>query len=373
MPATTDIVIVGGGIIGLLTARELSHAGRQVTIVERGQPGREASRAAAGILSQLPPWQSPPALLALNQWSRRRYPSLVDEVQRQSHLPAGLDACGVFYLLCEDGKELAVAEQWAREQAEPFDYLSAASMRRHEPALRAPFGAVCLSAIARLSTAHFLRALLEDVLKAGVQVVADTLVETLLQDNGCIGGVRTQQGTITAQHTVLATGAWSDSLLAQLGMAGWIQPVRGQVIQYAAPPGLLNRVALGEQGYAVPGLRGAILVGSTKERVGFDKSTTGAAREELQARAVRLLPILGDMPITRQWANLRPESADGLPLIGPVSAWPGLWLNTGHFTDGINTAPASTRLLADLLLDRTTALDSSAYAPDRLQETGRPE
>ncbi|HET9679934.1 MAG TPA: glycine oxidase ThiO [Gammaproteobacteria bacterium] len=371
MSTTTDIVIVGAGIIGLLTARELARAGQQVTIIDRGQPGREASRTAAGILSHLPPWESPDALLPLTNWSRTVYPALAEDIQRQSHLSAGFDACGAFYVLTENGDELAQAERWTRSQGEPFEYFSAGSLQRYEPALHAPNGAVCLPAVGRLSTTHFLRALQEAVLQAGVQIVSRTVVERLAQENNRVIGVQTGHGTIHARQTVLATGAWTDALLAPLGIATLIEPVRGQIIQYAAPPGLLGRVALDTQGYAVPTQRGTILVGSTKERVGFDKSTSPKGRTTLHTQAARLLPVLADMPVIGHWANLRPASPDGLPLIGSVGDWPGLWLNTGHYSDGINTAPASARLLADLLLERTTAMNVSAYAPDRLADFAR--
>ena len=140
-----------------------------------------------------------------------------------------------------------------------------------------------------------------------------------------------------------------------------MQPVRGQMLLFGAEPGIISRIVLDRGHYVIPRRDGNVLMGSTLEYTGFHKETTDEALAELSAIAVNRFPVLKDYPITRQWAGLRPGSPQGVPYIGPFPGIEGLYVNSGHFRNGVVLSPASARLLADLVLDRPPIVPPEPY------------
>ena len=189
-------------------------------------------------------------------------------------------------------------------------------------------------------------------------------VESLLRDGDAVVGVQCPVGRIEAAAVVLCAGAWSGDWLQQAGLTLPVEPVKGQMLLYRMTPGWLPSIVMARGRYAIPRRDGHILIGSTLEYKGYDKRTTDEALASLRASAQALLPDLAQQSPVAQWAGLRPGSPDGVPYIGPVSSLPGLWLNTGHFRNGLVLAPASCRLLADLLLQRSPEIDPTPYLPD---------
>jgi len=359
-----DVIVVGAGVFGLLTARELSRAGLSVLIVEKARPGREASRASAGILSPLYPWRLRAPLQALAHWSQQYYPVLVDDLRRDSAIDPELVNSG---MLVFGDDERQIAQAWARYSARPLDILDPAQVVTCEPALggSAPASAVFLPTVSHVHSSRLMRALTESVYGSGVPIREDLAVAGLATRENRVVGVTTADGEINADRVVICAGAWSGELLAPLGIRGDVRPMKGQVIQFDAPPGLLSRILLNRGCYVIPRRSGAIVVGSTVEDVGFDRDTTDAAREQLQESAARMLPALGNLNVERHWCGFRPATPDELPYIGEHSAIRGLYLNTGHFRHGLTTAPASARLLADIVLGRSPILDPGEYRPCR--------
>ena len=358
-----DVIVVGAGVVGLMTARELTRAGRHVTLVERGLTGREASRAAAGILSTLFPWRSPKPVALMSRWSQSSYAMLADDVRRASGIDPEWTASG---LLCFDLKEKDAAKEWAASTGRAIDFLEANEVRKQEPALADHARpAIFLPGIAHIHVSRFLRALREALLNEGVPIKEETSVTGVLEAGGQVKGVRTEAGELHAEHVVIAAGAWSAGLAAMLDIKLPVEPVRGQIIQFKGPPGLLGRVLCQGDHYLLSRRSGEILVGSTKEQVGFDKDITPAAREELTAVAVDLLPVLKGAQPMRQWSGLRPGSPEGIPFVGPHPKLKGLWFNTGHYANGVTLAPGSARLLADLMAERAPILDPAPYRPGR--------
>jgi glycine oxidase len=183
----------------------------------------------------------------------------------------------------------------------------------------------------------------------------------LLGEHG-VHGLMTEQGEFKAERVVIAGGAWSALLLEATGVTLPIRPVRGQMILYRAEPDVVQRIVLSRDRYVIPRRDGRILVGSTLEEVGFDKSTTRAAMQELESEATRLIPALANYPIEHHWAGLRPGSPHGIPYIMQHPRIEGLFINTGHFRNGVVLGLASARLLADILLQRQPILDPAPYA-----------
>ncbi|HEX6929303.1 MAG TPA: glycine oxidase ThiO, partial [Gammaproteobacteria bacterium] len=357
-------IVVGAGIFGLLTARELGRNGLSVLIIEKGQPGREASRAAAGILSPLYPWRAQAPLQALAHWSQQYYPVLVDDLRRDTAIDPELVNSG---MLVFGDDERQIAQAWARYSARPLDILQPRQVTVCEPALGGsrPRPAVFLPTVSHIHSSRFMRALTESVYGSGIPIREEVAVTGILSKDGRVAGVATAEGDIPAERVVICAGAWSGGLLESVGVRGNIRPVKGQVIQFDGPPGLLSRVLLDRGCYIIPRRNGKIVVGSTLEETGFDRATTQEARDELQESAARVLPALGNLNVERHWCGLRPATRDELPYIGAHPELRGLYLNTGHFRHGLTTAPASARLLADVVLERSPILDPSEYNPAR--------
>jgi glycine oxidase len=182
----------------------------------------------------------------------------------------------------------------------------------------------------------------------------------LRTENGRITGARTTAGQIDTEQVIVCTGAWTAQLLEKLGRKPDIRPVRGQMILFFAKPGQIHHVTLFRERYVIPRKDGRVLIGSTLEDAGFEKRTTAEAKEELYRIAIDLFPLLKRTPIEDHWAGLRPASPSGIPYIGPYPERRRLFVNAGHFRNGLVTGPASARLLADLILGREPILPPAA-------------
>ncbi len=360
----TDVVIVGAGLIGMLTARELHAAGLRVTLIERGSSGRESSWAGGGILSPLYPWRYPDAVNALARWSQRRYPQLLAELHAQSGLDPEYEASGLLIQDADDGSDAAA---WAARFEVNLQPLDAQAQRDVEPALgETSARAWWLPEVGQVRNPRLVKTLRGALDKLGVPFIEQCAVSGFRTAGERVLGVETANGFIAADHVVVASGAWSGELLQATGLALPVEPVRGQMILFRAPPGAVRRIVLDQGHYAIPRRDGRTLFGSTLERVGYDKSTTESARAELHAAALRLLPVLGDCEVEHHWAGLRPGSPQGVPCIGRHPGYHNLYINAGQYRNGVVLGPASARLLADLLLQREEILNSAAYAPDSL-------
>jgi len=183
-------------------------------------------------------------------------------------------------------------------------------------------------------------------------------------EDGRVRGVTTTAGAIDAEQIIVCTGAWTAQLLEKLGRKPDIRPVRGQMILFYAKPGQIRHLSLYRERYVIPRKDGRVLIGSTLEEAGFEKRTTAEAKEELYRVATEMFPLLKRTPIEDHWAGLRPGSPSGIPYIGPYPEVEGLYVNAGHFRNGLVTGPASARLIADILLGRSPILPPSAYALD---------
>ena len=389
----SDCIVVGGGIIGMLTARELARAGMRITLFERSRSGREASWAGGGIISPLYPWRYSEPVTALARWSQIEYPKLAATLHEETGIDPEYTRSGLLIL---DDEEHSWAEEWGQEQEVPLEIIDARSIGDYEPALASPPPAgIRMPQVAQVRNPRFVRAL-RAAIDGQVEVREDTEVEHLLIENGRVVGVQSAAGRCLCNTVVIRDGAlphvtldelaahadfgdvalaasrlpdyrgtsWTRNLLAGLGAALEIEPVRGQMILYRAEPDTVSRIVLNRDHYVIPRRDGRVLVGSTLENTGFQKETTDQARKELERYAREMLPGLAGFPVEHHWAGLRPSSPRGVPFIGRFPGTSGLFLNSGHFRNGVVLAPASARLLADMLLERKPILPGEPYAID---------
>lgn len=356
------VVIVGGGVIGLLTAFNLAADVEQVILLERGGVGQESSWAGGGIVSPLYPWRYTPAVTALAHWSQDFYPHLAQRLLATSGLDPEVHTTGLYWLDLDDE---AQALAWARQAGRPLSAVDIAAVESHVPVLGGGFSrAVYMKDVANVRNPRLVKSL-----KAALQAMPNVTVHEqsevlgFVREGERITGVNTVNGSVLGDVVVLAAGAWSGELLKHLDIELPVEPVKGQMILYKCASDFLSCMVLASGRYAIPRRDGHILIGSTLEHEGFDKTPTQTALESLKASAVALIPALADAEPVAHWAGLRPGSPQGIPYIGPVAGFEGLWLNCGHYRNGLVLAPASCQLFADLLLERTPIIDPAPYAP----------
>jgi glycine oxidase len=351
-----DCIVVGGGIIGMLSAYELSLAGAKVTLLERGRLGREASWAGAGVLAPLHPWNTAPSLQGLIAHSQALYPDLARELHSRTGIDCEWRRSGLLVL-----NPSIQAIRWAQGQtgAAPIETETLATM---EPEVGAARGAIRIAGVAQIRNPRLLRALAADLRKRGVTVREQVEVTGIQISGRRVTGVSSPARAAAAAQVVLAGGAWCGSLLEPFGPAPAIEPARGQILLYRAPEPLIRHILVRGEHYAVPRKEGRMLVGSTLEYVGFDRSTTPEAKAALHASACAMVPALVGCPIEAHWAGLRPASARGIPCIGAHPEIDGLFMNMGHFRLGLTLAPGSARLLADLVAGRAPCVSPEPFA-----------
>lgn len=355
-------IIIGGGIIGMLSSYQLARAGQDVLLLEAGATGTEASWAGGGIVSPLYPWRYSEAITALAHWSQDFYPQLGESLLAQTGIDPEVYQTGLYWLDLHDEAE---ALAWAEQHNRPLARVPMDEVRAAVPSLGEGFSrAVYMQGVANVRNPRLLQALRAALQQMdNVQVLENHKVEGFVRAGGRIVGVQTAQGELHADQVVVAAGAWSGDLLATLGLELPVKPMKGQMILFKCSEDFLPSMVLAKRRYAIPRKDGHILVGSTLEDVGFDKTPTEDALQSLRKTAIELLPALADAEVVKHWAGLRPGSPDGVPFIGPVAGFEGLWLNCGHFRNGLVLAPASCQLLADLMLGQKPIIDPAPYDP----------
>ncbi|SEE63199.1 glycine oxidase ThiO [Pseudomonas coleopterorum] len=360
------VLVVGGGVIGLLTAYNLAAHVDRITLIDRSAVGQESSWAGGGIVSPLYPWRYSPAVTALAHWSQDFYPQLGQRLAAETGIDPEVHTTGLYWLDLEDEAE---ALAWAERNRRPLAAVDILSTYATVPVLGAGFErAIHMADVANVRNPRLVKAL-KAALNAlpNVTVREHCEVQAFVLDGPRVIGVHSAQGELLADEVVLTAGAWSGELLQTLGVGLPVEPVKGQMILYKCAADFLPSMVLAKGRYAIPRRDGHILIGSTLEHAGFDKTPTQEALDSLMASAVDLLPALADATPVRQWAGLRPGSPEGVPFIGPLPRHPGLWLNCGHYRNGLVLAPASCRLLVDLMVGCDTVIDPAPYAPqDRI-------
>lgn len=351
-----DFCVIGGGAIGCATALELARSGARVELVERGMLGGESSWAGAGLLYPLLPWDYREEVTCLTRWGRELYPGWIDAIRADSGIDPQYVESGLLVFPPYD-RDKAVA--WA---AVHHETLAEVSPRLVEPAISHPGQALWLPQVAQVRNPRLMRALRGALEKHGVVIHEETPMEGVRISGGKAVALRHDGSVLEAGQIIVAAGAWTSTFLGGLGQGVAVRPVRGQILLYKTDRPLLCRMVLYEGIYLIPREDGHLLVGSTLEETGFDKDVTEEARIALKQRAEAVLPALRSLEPLRQWAGLRPGSPDNVPFIGRHAQIDNLWVSSGHFRYGVTMAPASARLLADLLLGRTPSIDPTPYA-----------
>lgn len=360
---TRDILIIGGGIIGMLTARELSLAGARVTLIEKNQTGQESSWAGGGILSPLYPWRYPKPVTSLATWSQHHYPQLAEDLFAETDIDPQWIQSGLLILDKLSVEEQHEAIRWANTSNNKLEFLVNTDINKTEPGLNSKHTqCIHLPDIAQVRNPRIVKALKKSLVQRGVGIIENTEVTHIDIKDKRISGVKTTQDQYTAEHIIVSCGAWSSKLLADIQVKLAVKPIRGQMILAKAQPGQISNIILDNNRYIIPRRDGRVLIGSTLEDVGFDKSTTQEAQDSLWQTATELVPLLNAVEIEHHWAGLRPGTQQGIPYICEHPDIKGLFINAGHFRNGVILGLASARLMTDIISNNCTIMDPDPYA-----------
>jgi glycine oxidase len=367
MSRPTDILVIGGGVIGCATALELAKSGLRVILVERGTPGCEASGASAGMLAPQAESSAPSPFLALARASQSLYPDLAVELHEETGVDIELQSSGNLVCFLDEGDEAVgrAAAAWQREAGLKAELLSREDALRLEPGLTPEVrGALFFAEDQWVNNVRLVAALAQAAASRGVEFLRGEVTKLVVSGDRAIG-VKVGEEILAAGSVLLAAGAWSGRLVAPLGLTLPVEPVRGQMLSLSFTPRTLRHLLHVKEHYLVPRAGGEILVGASMERAGFSKQVTAGSISALLNSAIRLVPDLAEAPVTATWAGFRPGTPDERPILGPYPGVEGLSVATGHFRNGILLAPITARLMRELIVDGAPSLDLTPFLPDR--------
>jgi len=363
----SDVVVVGGGIIGCSVALALACQGVTVTLLETGRIGQGASRAAAGMLSPLGESTAPGPFLDLGMSSLALYPAFIGEIRNATGIdPAFLPSGGVDVATSEQGLErLRSREAWAQLHDSGATVLAATELRELVPGLRPDaLGGLYLPGDHQVDNRLLTPAVADAARRRGVRILEGAAVRGVVREGNRCGGVQLETGdTIPAERVILSIGHGGRTLAGVAPLP--LRPVRGQMAALGPLPGA-PRPLLHEDGiYLVTRRNGRILLGATVEAAGLRPWVTPDAIASLVRKGRALLPALQSVPVTEVWAGLRPGTPDGLPILGPDPSLAGLLHAGGHYRNGVLLAPVTGQVMTDLVLSRPPSVDLTPFLPGR--------
>lgn len=345
---TWDVAIVGGGVIGMSLARALRKHGAAVLVVERGEPGREASHAAAGMLADAD-HLLPPALQPLAVASGKMYPEFVHELEDESGLRVDLRRDGAIAF-------------FPAPPPRPWSELPQDELAQMEPRLANLDQPAWFAPEASLDVRVLMAALLKAAKHRGIEVAQGAAATEVEVTGGRATAVKTAKTKFVAGVIVNCAGAWA----GQLPPLNWpTKPIKGQMLCVIAP-GVLRHVVRSPEVYLVPRSDGRVLIGSTLEDAGFDKRVLPDVVQRLHQAAANLVPELGQAKMLEAWAGLRPGTPDELPILGRTEV-EGCFVAAGHYRDGILLAPVTAHLMEQVVRGAEPGFPLQPFSPQRFR------
>lgn len=375
----SNVLIIGGGVIGLSLARELHKSGvRKITILEKNsETGREASYAAAGMLAPHAETDKLDDFYRFCEKSGNLYSEFAGELFDETGIDIELDKSGTLYLAFTetDVYEIRRRFDWQKKAGLEVEKLSPAEIHKREPFVSPDvLEGLFFPNDWQVENRKLLDALRKYAEINNIEIIENAEVKNLRFKNEKIIGAETEMAFFLAEKTVLATGAWT-SLIKADGFnfeMPKIKPVRGQMISFRTAKRLFSSVIYSPRSYLVPRRNGRILAGATVEDAGFEKEITTGGISFLQTTAFEIAPTLVNLEIAEKWSGLRPASIDGLPVLGEFPDARNLFIATAHYRNGILLAPATARVLAEKIVNNTNSEYLDFFGPGRFGKTEIP-
>ena len=364
------VVVIGGGVIGCLTALYLHELGANPIVLEKGVAGRESSWAGAGILCPIHPWLYPDSFTHLIDASLAMYPAMNEMLQEKTGISMQWRKSGLLIPLFDDDRihhrDNALA--WSKRFGWNVEELDASQTRIHEPTISEQVGGSLLwPEVGQVRNPRLLASVSRALQLCDIPVRQDAEVAGFGENGqGDINAVVLASGEqVDADAVLLAAGSWSGELAKQIGLELPVEPVKGQIVLLKDKPGRVQHIIKHDDVYMVPRSDGHILVGASMERVGFEQGTTTVVIDALLEATYRIAPGLKSADIVNQWMGFRPGSPDGMPYLGPVKGRKGLWVASGHYRNGVALAPGTADLMSRMIMGEKPEMDLSDFSVDR--------
>lgn len=337
-----DCIVIGGGIIGMTTARELAIRGLSVSLFDKGKLGRESSWAAGGILSPMRPWLEHPDSTELSNEGKVSYEGFVEGLKEQTGIDPEYYRSGILMINKSDVEH---TRQWAVNNRVSFYE----NCKKFPSNMHIPAKSIFLPDIAQVRVSRLLKALHASLLELDVTIFEDTAITGLEINSGRCNSVVIKSEKYYADSFIISAGAWSEKILGINTSEIKIKPVMGQMLCVKFPSQQLETMVLDGGYYFIPRKDGHVLIGSTMEVVGFAKVTTQIARNDLMEWACAHWPDIADARFVKQWSGIRPATDNGKPYLEKLKDHENVYINTGHFRKGILQAPICARNIADMV------------------------
>lgn len=354
MQSTTDVVIAGGGVIGCAIAYYLRKSGVDVAVFDRGEIGAEASSAAAGLLAPLGSLSGPGSFADLLLASFALFPALVPELQGACGINMDYEQTGALRVV-RNAKHIPNLRKRMKAWQPlglQMHWLTGEEARQREPLL-APD--VCAAIYApeesQIKASHVVKSFRLAAANQGVTFHSHKEITGIQQHDARVTGVYTAQGErFACNHLVIAVGAWAARCSEWLNIELPVSPQRGQILTLQQPLPPLRHIIFGEAAYLTPKSGNTVIVGATKEEVGFDKKLSAGGISWLLNTAIRLAPALESSPLDQMWAGLRPRTPDNQPILGPAPGWDNVTLAVGHCSIGMLLSAITGKTIAELII-----------------------
>jgi glycine oxidase len=374
MNQTTDVAIIGGGVIGCSIAYQLSKAGVQVSVIEREEIAAEASSAAAGLLAPDEVLSGPKAVADLFLASWAMTTEIIAEIEAASGVQVEYFQTGALHVLtnADDQSSLRRYIEIWQAQGSDLKWLTGDQVYQYEPLLNHTWDATLyVPEAASIRPRLMTRAYAEAARKSGALFYEQSEVTGFQQDSGRVVGIETAHGqTIHCNRVVIATGAWSAHIGSWLGLTIPVFPARGQILALRQPATALKYTIIGNGIYMVPKVDNTIYVGATVEQVGFNKSNTAGGIAWLLSSAIQLVPELELSAIVDIWSGLRPWSQDSYPILGKAPGWKNVILATGHGPGGFELSAITGKTIAELITSGQTPALIQPFGLERFMGKG---
>ena len=354
-----DYIVIGGGVVGMTTAREISNRGASVAILDHQLFGNEASRVAGGILSPMRPWNENRDSTVLSEQAKILYPDFVLSLKNETgidseYLKSGLIVTNKEHV--EDTKNWAYKNKIQFSEKVNIDYSK----------INIPEYSILLPEIFQVRPPLLLKALYKSLKNFDVNIFENSKISHIeINDNKFEYIALGSNKKLFADHLIFTVGSWSNLLLNYINKDADIKPIRGQIICIRSNNLITDKIILDGGYYYIPRQDGNVLLGSTMEDVGFNNKTTDIARNRLLDWGCSIIPELAKSEFIGHWSGLRPATNDGKPIIGIVPSFENIYINAGHFRKGILQAPSSAKLLIDHLFDKPSFMDINSFSLKR--------